>query len=278
MVRSAFSVILLLVGVLPATAQQWSTVKGKVVYDDSKNKIPVRVVPPAAKGANLPPCAALDKEFLTEDWVVDPKTKGIRDVVVWLAPEPTADEWKRLKLPKSDPNRLRDFPTFKPADIHPDSRNPPKDPVVIDQPCCRFIPHQAAIRVGQTLLIKNSAGFPHNAKYDTTNNGSENPLIPAGEKVEVPIKKPERYEIKLQCSIHRWMSASVRVFDHPYFAITNEKGEYEIQNAPVGPCRVFIWHATGGMAGGTDGLFGYELKVTPKTTDVKDYSFTVAPK
>src|SRR5215212_4599139 len=110
-----------LVSVAPAAAQQqWSTVKGRVVFDDSKYKVPVRVVPPQAKGANLPPCAALDKDFLTEDWIVDPKTKGVKDAVVWLAPEPTAEEWKRLKATGKD--RIREFPTFKPAQIHPDLR------------------------------------------------------------------------------------------------------------------------------------------------------------
>src|SRR5215213_3824090 len=105
-----------------SAAQQWSTVKGRVVSDDTKHKIPARVVPPQAKGANLPPCAALDKDFLTEDWIVDPKTKGVKDAVVWLAPEPTAEEWKRLKATGKE--RLRDFPSFKAAQIHPDLRVP----------------------------------------------------------------------------------------------------------------------------------------------------------
>jgi hypothetical protein len=275
MSRTALVGLLTLAGALPCLAaddDKWSTVKGRVAYDDSKVPIPKRVAP-NTKGAALPPCAAMDKYFLTEDWVVDAKTKGIRDVVVWLAPEPTADQWRRLRLPKEDDNRLRTFPTFRPVNIHPDLKNPSKVPVVIDQPCCRFIPHQAAIRVGQTLVIKNSAAFAHNANYTSTNNGSDNPLIPEGKEIQIPIGKPERNEMKITCNIHGWMSASVRVFDHPYFAVTNEKGEYEIKNAPVGQYRIFVWHSTGGMSGGSDGLFGYDLKVTPKKTDVKDYAF-----
>ncbi|MBO0698666.1 MAG: hypothetical protein J2P46_09745, partial [Zavarzinella sp.] len=195
MSRSLIVTLFAAVAALPAAAQQqWSTVTGKVVFDDSKNKVPQRVFPPAAKGANLPPCAAMDKDFLTEDWIVDPKTKAVKDAVVWLAPEPTADEWKRLKSTGKD--RLRDFPSFKPAQIHPDLRAPAGKAIEIDQPCCRFIPHQSAIRVGQTLVIKNSAAFPHNAKYDTDNNGSDNPLISPGKEVQIPIKQPERKEVK----------------------------------------------------------------------------------
>jgi hypothetical protein len=274
--RSPIAGLVALVGAACAVAQpQWSTVTGKVVFDDSKHKVPVRVVPPQAKGANLPPCAAKDKDFLTEDWIVDPKTKAVKDAVVWLAPEPTADEWKRLKAGPKDKDRLRDFPSFKPAQIHPDLRAPAAKTVEIDQPCCRFIPHQTAIRVGQTLVIKNSAAFPHNAKYDTANNGADNPLIGPGKQVQIPINNPERSEIKILCNIHPWMWASVRVFDHPYFAVTDEKGQYEIKNAPVGQYRVFVWHSSGGYSGGNDGRFGYELKIMPNATNVKDYSVTL---
>ncbi|HEX3146785.1 MAG TPA: hypothetical protein VHR66_01710 [Gemmataceae bacterium] len=279
MPRTLLVGLTLLIAAMPAAAQaQWSTVKGKVVFDDSKNKIPVRVFPPAAKAAVLPPCAALDKDFLTEDWIVDPKTKAVKDAVVWLAPEPTADEWRRLKLPNSDKEKLREFPKFKPAEVHPGLLKVPANKVEIDQPCCRFIPHQSAMRVGQTLVIKNSAAFSHNAKYDTSNNGSENPLIIAGGKVEIPIKEPERSEIKIVCNIHGWMSASVRVFEHPYFAVTNEKGEYEIKDAPVGKYRIFVWHSTGGFGIGSEGkFFGNALTITPKSTDVKDYAVAPEP-
>jgi hypothetical protein len=273
MPRTLLAGLVALSALVPASAQpQWSTVTGKVVFDDSKHKVPQRAFPPAAKGANLPPCAAMDKEFLTEDWIVDPKTKAVKDAVVWLAPEPTPDQWKRLKATGKD--RLREFPSFKPADIHPALVRPPAAAVEIDQPCCRFIPHQTAIRVGQALVIKNSAAFPHNAKYDTDNNGSDNPLISPGKDVQIPIKQPERSEIKIFCSIHPWMWASVRVFDHPYFAVTNEKGEYEIKDAPAGKYRIFVWHSSGGFSGGNDGRFGYELTIAPKATAVKDYSVT----
>ena len=87
MSRQLVIAVAFLVSPLAAVAQpQWSTVTGKVVFDDAKVKIPVRVFPPAAKGAALPPCAAKDKDFLTEDWIVDPKTKAVKDAVVWLAP------------------------------------------------------------------------------------------------------------------------------------------------------------------------------------------------
>ena len=74
------------------------------------------------------------------------------------------------------------------------------------------------------------------------------------------------------------MFASIRVFDHPYFAVTNEDGEYEIKKAPVGKLRIFVWHREGSFSGKDEGRFGYELEVKPKVTDVKAYSVTVDEK
>lgn len=262
--------------VLAADDDKWSTVKGKVVFDDSKNKIPARALPPAAKGADLPPCAGMDKDFLTEEWIVNPKNKGVKNVVVWLAPEPTDDEWKRLR--DKGAKRLKVFPSFKAEHLHPDLKAPKEKTVEMDQPCCRFIPHIVTVRVGQTLMIKNSAEFPHNAKYDSENNGADNPLIPSKEKIEIPIKAPERLGFEVSCSVHRWMSARVWAFDHPYFAVTNDDGEYEIKNAPVGKYRIFLAHEAVGYVGKQQGRFGYELEIKPKVTEVKVYSVTVDEK
>jgi plastocyanin len=279
MARRTLIGVVILVGALPCHAaddDKWSTVKGKVMFEDSKHAIPKRVVPDT-KNAQLPPCIAKDKEFLTEDWVVNPKNKGVRDVVVWIMPEPTADEWKRLKLKANEKGRLRDFPSFKPDQLHPDLKEIKQKTVEIDQPCCRFVPHVLGIRVGQTLVVKNSAAFGHNANFTSSNNGQRNPLIPDGKQEEFPIKEPERAEVTLTCNIHPWMSASIRVFDHPYFAVTNENGEYEIPKVPVGKHRIFVWHRAGSYSGGDDGRFGYEVTITPKKTEVKEYSVTEKP-
>jgi hypothetical protein len=37
----------------------------------------------------------------------------------------------------------------------------------------------------------------------------------------------------------------VRIFDHPYFAVTDEDGKFEIKNAPAGACQLLIWHESG---------------------------------
>ncbi|HWE37464.1 MAG TPA: carboxypeptidase-like regulatory domain-containing protein [Isosphaeraceae bacterium] len=42
--------------------------------------------------------------------------------------------------------------------------------------------------------------------------------------------------------MHPWMTAWWLVLDHPYFAVTDEKGAFEIRDVPTGPQQVVVWH------------------------------------
>ena len=51
--------------------------------------------------------------------------------------------------------------------------------------------------------------------------------------------------IQYKCTIHGWMTGYVRIFDHPYYAVTDENGKFEIKNAPAGKFRIVYWHENG---------------------------------
>jgi hypothetical protein len=265
-----------LVGILSPIAlhaqDKWATVKGTVVWDEGKKPAPKQTPIKATKDQEV---AAKDKEFLTEDWVVSPKTGRIKNVFVWLAPEPTAADLAALKARK-----LREFPSFKPADINPSLAKPAKDTIEIDQPCCRFIPHVIAAREGQKLVIKNSAPIPHNAKYvGGAKNGEGNPLIPAGGQFTLPNPLgAEKAPVDVSCSIHPWMKAWVRVFDHPYFAVTDADGNFEIKDVPVldGKLRVFYWQESAGFDAGRAGTLGETITVKSGVVDLGKKKFSVA--
>ena len=119
------------------------------------------------------------------------------------------------------------------------------------------------------MRIMNSAPIPHNAKWVSRENGDINPLLPAGATHIIKGLKAEKYPIEISCSIHSWMKAQVRVFDHPYFALTDEDGNFEIKNAPAGKSlRLFISHESGGFNGGKAGRFGQTIQMKPGTTDL----------
>ena len=180
--RGICAFMLLTATALPAIGAEWTTVKGSIVLPNGV-PIPVRKPIVATKDAEV---AAKDKEFLTEDLIVSAKSRGIKNVAVWLAPEPTKEEMAALTSGK-----VKNFPSFKAADINPIVAKPAKDYVEIDQPCCRFIPHIVLAREGQNMRIKNSAPIPHNAYWISSDNGTFNSLLPAGGEVIIKVLKAE---------------------------------------------------------------------------------------
>jgi hypothetical protein len=244
-------VFLALIASSNGAEKQWTTIKGKVVLD-AKIDIPkmAEIVPNADKEA----CLAKGK-FFEEMLIVDPKTRAIKNVLVWIEP---ADS----------PKRKSPFPQEL---IHETLRKPEKKEAVVDQPCCQFVPHIVTARVGQTLVIKNSAPVAHNAKYDSEHNGQANPLIPSKGKEIVQDLKLEDMPFTLSCSIHTNMSARVAIFDHPYFAVTDDKGEFEIKLAPQGKFKLFVWQEEMGWKGGRDGgKGGTPITITGETLDLKE--------
>src|SRR5262249_19728766 len=120
-----------------------------------------------------------------------------------------------------------------------------------DQPCCMFEPHMVGLRTGQKLVFKNSAPVSHNVRFTSpAGNPSDNKTLAPGTELVVEGWKANTTPTNVKCDIHPWMEAWVRVFDHPYFAITDDKGNFEIKDAPAGKYRVVAWQpATGWVVG-----------------------------
>jgi hypothetical protein len=100
------------------------------------------------------------------------------------------------------------------------------------------------MREGQTLVFKNSAAIPHNTKIDgeLSDNPSLNQSIPPGKHLDVTgFKATKASAIPLSCTAHGWMSGYIRVYNHPYFAVTDADGKFEIKDAPAGKFRLVVW-------------------------------------
>ena len=53
--------------------------------------------------------------------------------------------------------------------------------------------------------------------------------------------KPE-VPLRFKCDVHKWMGAYSGVFNHPFFAVTNDQGTFEIKNLPPGNYVIEAWH------------------------------------
>jgi hypothetical protein len=116
----------------------------------------------------------------------------------------------------------------------------PKEPVVLDQKGCRYEPHVFGIRAGQPLLIKNSDDLLHNVHALPFTNAEFNIGQQPGAEDTRQFASRE-VVVKVKCDIHPWMGAWAAVLDHPFFAVTDEKGRYEIKGLPAGKHTVEVW-------------------------------------
>jgi len=218
-----------------ARAQGWGDIKGQIVF---AGEIPAK----KDLKPNKDQAHCLSKGSLWDDTVlIDEKTRGLANVMIWLAPV------SGTTMP-----------------IHPDLKAVPKEKVVIDQPCCLFIPRITMMREGQVLEIKNSAPVLHNAKImgSVTGNGTINVTISPGQSIT---KQPraEKRPMYLGCDIHQWMGGRIGVFNHPYFAVSQEDGTFEIKKAPTGKYKIFIQHEKFGWVHQGKATTGQEIEIKP---------------
>lgn len=251
----------------------WCHITGRIIWDKAAGPVPVRMPIEANKDKDV---AAMDGELLTEDWVVHPTNHGIRNVVVWLVPEPQGDDAVAFEKARNE-NKAYKFPSFKENDLYPSLKELPGPSVEVEIYCCRFTPHIVAARAGQKLVISNMATVPHNGKWSSNENGDLNTIIPPDKQQVSEKLKADRIPILISCAIHPWMKCFVRVFDHPYFAVTDDSGKFEIQYAPKGNLRLFIWQETSGYHRSVAGRYGEKIEVPSGRLDLGEIKFQTPP-
>lgn len=118
----------------------------------------------------------------------------------------------------------------------------PKDPVTIDQKGCRYEPHVVMLMVNQPLKIKNSDPTMHNIHAMPAINKEFNfGQAKAGMEETKTFDQVEE-GFKIKCDVHPWMLAWAFVLPHPFGAVTNEDGTFEIKNVPAGEYDLVFWH------------------------------------
>lgn len=119
----------------------------------------------------------------------------------------------------------------------------PTEPVTLDQQSCVYRPRVIGLRVGQTLQVKNSDALLHNVHGISLHpEGSFNVGQPLAGMVNKFTLKNEEIMLQLKCDIHRWMIAYIGVVNHPYFAVSDSAGTFEIRNVPAGTQTIKVWH------------------------------------
>jgi plastocyanin len=149
------------------------------------------------------------KEKEAEDLIVGPKG-GLRNAVVWLQTPPPGASWP------SGPGKIE-----------------------MDQKGCAFVPRVVLVPAGGTVEFLNSDRLLHNLHSASTENPTFNRTQSRGRVIPIAFSRPEI--IRVNCDLHSWMRAWVVVADHPFYALSNEAGEFVLPNVPPGKYALQIW-------------------------------------
>jgi len=144
----------------------------------------------------------------------------------------------------------------------------PKDPAVLDQVGCMYVPRVLAMMVNQPFEVKNTDPTTHNVHPTPRDNRPWNRSLEAGEAPYVTTFSQPELAIPVACNIHPWMRAYLFVFAHPYFDVTAKTGTFELKNLPPGSYTIEAWH---------ERLGTQDISVTIAPKESKSVSFTFKP-
>jgi hypothetical protein len=198
-------------------------------------------------------CKVAEKQ---QQWMVDKETKGVKFVAVFLKPVDVKAQFFDVS------GLVKDKKGFDPM-------------VIIDQPHCQFEPRVVTVfpvyidpakpsrnylkakPTEQKFYVINSSPLKHNSKWPggsillntVPKEHPEKGGLDLTEKVTPSYDMP----VPISCDIHKWMQAYAWALPHPLAAVTNDKGEFKIENVPVGTkIRIVLWHE-GAWVNGKDG-------------------------
>ena len=103
-----------------------------------------------------------------------------------------------------------------------------------------FVPRVVAITVGSEVDFPNDDPIYHNVFSLSRAKNFNLGRYPRGESRRVKFDRPG--VVKVFCEIHSHMSATVMVFDHSWFDVPDEDGQFELPGIPPGDRRITAWH------------------------------------
>jgi Polysaccharide lyase family 4, domain II len=128
---------------------------------------------------------------------------------------------------------LKHIEKGKPLDI-------PQQRRFLDQKHCRYEPHILLVPKDAALQMKSSDATLHTVHMEGA--ASYNLPFPFPNQV-VSRNMTSPGMVTLKCNGgHIWMNAEMFVIQHPYYAVTDESGKFELTDVPAGQYELVAWH------------------------------------
>ncbi len=117
----------------------------------------------------------------------------------------------------------------------------PKENPFMSQASLIFKPHVLAVVKGTTVDFTNDDSVVHNV-FAPPGSVQRFNLGTYGQGVSKAVTFDKLGEVTLLCNVHSEMIAYVIVLQNPYSALTDTKGNFQIQNVPAGTYRLRVWN------------------------------------
>lgn len=119
---------------------------------------------------------------------------------------------------------------------------------ILDNTGCRYSPRVLAMQRGERLKVRNNdpkLHIPHSYREQRTVFTLSLPF--RGTTIDATARIRQAGILRVVCDTHAWMLAYIHVFDHPYFAVTDERGMFSIPDIPAGTYTLKAWHEDAGV-------------------------------
>jgi hypothetical protein len=110
----------------------------------------------------------------------------------------------------------------------------------LDQKQCRYEPHILLVPQSSELKINSSDAVLHTVHMQGA--ATYNLPFPF---VNRPVMRtmPTAGLVTVRCNGgHAWMNAEIMVVSHPYYAVTDLSGRFELTDVPPGQYQIVAWH------------------------------------
>jgi hypothetical protein len=113
---------------------------------------------------------------------------------------------------------------------------------------CAFEPYVMGVLAGQKVRLKNLDPIMHNFHATPRVNHELNSALIAGQTTEFSFARAEIVPpVRLKCDVHPWEFAYVAVLPHPFFAVTDTEGEFQLPLLlPPGKYEIAAFHLKAG--------------------------------
>ncbi|GMV48472.1 carboxypeptidase regulatory-like domain-containing protein [Nitrospirales bacterium NOB] len=191
-----------------------ATVKGQVVWTGA-----VPELPPIKVFADLDSCGT---QVASPVLRIDPATHGLEETLVYL---------ERVEQGKAPESSYR--VAMGERDGDPATRQ------------CQFQQQVFPfVRTSDLTLINHESVLHNPHVFSEKHSSLFNLALPtAGREITARLPRARGVGLRLQCDVHVHMNAWAAALEHPYFAVTDAQGRFEIGNIPPGTYTLVAWHA-----------------------------------